>query len=137
MILVKFVLLVTSLVLFKGFSGSCTHGEQAHKCLEQTQIVPNMFSCSLCGSGASSSSSSSVHTGNNSLDVSLIRDQIQSDCSSEGCDGWQRQVKVDTVVSCRINRAVLRCVFTACKYMIVTTTICLYKALFPGTCYLS
>ncbi len=56
-----------------------------------------------------------------------------------GRDGQQRQVKVDTVVSCFIRiklqnwhscvEMAVGCGFTACKYLIVRT-ICLNKALF-------
>ncbi len=47
------------------FTGSCPHGEQAHRCLEQTPQEPDCpirspaLDSRLCGSGASSWSSSS------------------------------------------------------------------------------
>ncbi len=72
----------------------------------------------------------------------LVQDCVVRGASSSLCtmrDGQQRQVKVDTVVSCfiRINlQNWLSCVEMAvgcgvhvCKYMIVRT-ICLNKALF-------
>ncbi len=77
-------------------------------------------------------------SGNDSLDVPFPS-MIRLSLTAAMRDGQQRQVKVDTVVSCfiRINLQNWHsCVetavgfgFTVCKYMIVRT-ICLNKALF-------
>ncbi len=73
-----------------------------------------------------------MHSGKDSLDAPfpfMIR--FQYDCSNEGHDGWQRQVKVGTVVICFIRiklqnwhscvEMAVGCQFTAGKYMIVRT----------------
>ncbi len=134
-ILVKFVLLVSvhttsvngahfseasnfQVLLCLNVLQSRAHGEQAHKCLEQTQPQPDYPAYILSRSCLKVVWFRgvimvflifSVHSGKDSLNVSfssMIR--FQSHSSNEGHDGRQRQVKVGSVVSCRTDTAVLR-----------------------------